>query len=316
MAHPVPPCDSGAMIVPSGRQVLLRHGPWAATVVEVGGGLRILSRSGVALLDGYAAEEMAAGGRGQPLIPWPNRMAGGAYEFEGRRMQAPISEPPSGGAIHGLVRWSNWRVAASEPDSCAMALRLHPQPAYPFSLDLRLHYALGDEGLTVTLTAENLGDGPLPFGAGFHPYLTAGTAVVDDAALTVPAATWLPTDGRSIPTGERRAVEGPLDFRAARPIGSTVLDHCFTDLVRDADGLARVRLEGPESSPTLWMDEAFGYLMVFTGDTLPPALRRRGVAVEPMTCAADAFNSGDGLRVIAPRQRFVGRWGVSAGAPG
>ena len=66
MARRVPPCDSGAMSVPSGRQVVLRHGPWAATVVEVGGGLRTLSRSGVALVDGYAAEEMASGGRDSP----------------------------------------------------------------------------------------------------------------------------------------------------------------------------------------------------------------------------------------------------------
>lgn len=304
------------MSVPSGRQVLLRHGPWAATVVEVGGGLRMLSRSGVALLDGYGAEEMASGGRGQPLIPWPNRMAGGAYEFEGRRIQAPLSEPSSGGAIHGLVRWSNWRVAASEPASCAMALRLHPQPAYPFTLDLRIDYALDEDGLTVTLTAENAGTQSAPFGAGFHPYLTAGTALVDDAALTVPADTWLPADERAIPTGERRAVEGPLDFRAGRPIGATVLDHCFTDLIRDAGGLARVRLAGPESSATLWMDATFGHVMVFTGDTLPEHLRRRGVAVEPMTCAPDAFNSGDGLRVLAPRRQFVGRWGVSGGGPG
>ena len=49
------------------------------------------------------------------------------------------------------------------------------------------------------------------------------------------------------------------------------------------------------------MDGAFGFVMVFTGDTLPPERRRRGVAVEPMTCAADAFNSGDGARGARPR---------------
>ena len=140
-------CDSGAMSVPSGRQIVLRHGPWAATVVEVGGGLRILSRNGNAVLEGYGSEEMASGGRGQPLIPWPNRLAGGAYDFGGRSLQAPLSEPSTGNAIHGLVRWSNWSVAASAPASCAMALRLHPQPAYPFALDLRLDYALDDDGL-------------------------------------------------------------------------------------------------------------------------------------------------------------------------
>ena len=298
------------MSVPSGRQIVLRHGPWAATVVEVGGGLRILSRHGNALLEGYGSGEMASGGRGQPLIPWPNRLAGGAYAFEGRAIQAPLSEPAAGNAIHGLVRWSNWSVAASAPSSCAMALRLNPQPAYPFALDLRLDYGLGDDGLTVTLTAANAGGGPAPFGAGFHPYLRAGTPQVDDLRLVVPAAAWLPADARGIPTGERRPVDGPLDLRAGRTIGDAVLDHCFTGLERDPDGRARVRLEGPEATTTLWMDEAFGHVMVFTGDTLAPDRRRRGLAVEPMTCAPDAFNSGDGLRVLRPGETLTARWGV------
>jgi aldose 1-epimerase len=299
------------MSAPSGRQVELGHGPWAATVVEVGGGLRELSHDGVPIVEGYGADEMASGGRGQPLMPWPNRLAGGVYSFGGRRIQAPISEPATGSAIHGLVRWSNWRVAESAPGACAMELRLHPQPAYPFTLDLRLAYALTDDGLTVTLTATNAGPEPLPFGAGFHPYVTAGGATVDDARLTLPAEAWLPADDRAIPTGERRAPEGELDFRKAREIAGAVLDHCFTGLVRDPDGLAQVALQGPAGRVTLWMDEAFGHVMVFTGDTLAPERRRRGLAVEPMTCAPDAFNSGDGLAVLAPGQELVGRWGIT-----
>jgi len=299
------------MSAPSGRQMGLRHGPWAATVVEVGGALRELSHDGVPIVDGYGAGEMASGGRGQPLMPWPNRLAGGTYSFGGRRVEAPISERATGNAIHGLVRWSNWRVDESATAACAMGLRLHPQPAYPFTLDLRLAYALADDGLTVTLTAANAGPEPLPFGAGFHPYVTAGGATVDDTRLTLPADSWLPADDRAIPTGERRAAEGELDFREAREIGGAVLDHCFTGLVRDPDGRARVALQGPVGRVTLWMDEAFGYVMVFTGDTLTPERRRRGLAVEPMTCAPDAFNSSDGLVVLAPGQELVGRWGIT-----
>ena len=239
-------------------------------------------------------------------------MAGGTYEFGGRRMQAPLSEPAAGNAIHGLVRWSNWTATDRSIERCTKELRLNPRPAYPFTLDLRLEYALGDDGLTVTMTAENAGEGDAPFGAGFHPYLTAGTDLVDDAVLTVPAAAWLPADERGIPTGERRPVEGELDLRAGRPIGVSVLDHCFTDLERDDDGRATAILEGPSGRVGLWMDETFGYAMVFTGDTLAPDRRRRGVAVEPMTCAADAFNSGEGLVVLAPRERLVGRWGLSS----
>lgn len=290
----------------------LRHGVWAATVVEVGGGLRELWHDGVPIIDGYAADEMASGGRGQALIPWPNRLADGEYTFGDRRIQAPISEPASGSANHGLVRWANWHEAEGSPGACAMELRLHPQAAYPFTLDLRLGYALGDDGLTVTLEASNTGAGPLPFGAGFHPYLTAGTPSVDGAALGLPAEAWMPADTRGIPTGERRpAANGELDFRAGGTIGEAVRDHCFTCLVRDPDGRARVTLEGPAGRATLWMDEAFGYLMIFTGDTLAPERRRRGLAVEPMTCAPDAFNSGDGLLVLAPGDGFLGRWGIT-----
>ncbi len=272
----------------------MRHGDWSATVVEVGGGIRELSHEGTPVLDGYGVGEMASGGRGQPLLPWPNRMTGGRYTFEGRTMQAPISEPSTGSAIHGLTRWVNWRVADERPDACAMALRLHPQPAYPFMLDLRIDYALGDAGLAVTLTATNAGEGPLPFGAGFHPYLTAGSATVDDCRLTLPAAA----------PPER-------DFRAAAPIGDRVIDDCYTGLARDAEGVARVDLEGPAGTVTLWLDAFWSHVMVFTGDTLAPERRRRGLAIEPMSCAPDAFNTGEGLRVLAPGASAAGSWGIA-----
>jgi aldose 1-epimerase len=65
------------------------------------------------------------------------------------------------------------------------------------------------------------------------------------------------------------------------------------------------------------MDAAFGHIQVYTGDEDPdPDRRRRSVAVEPMTCAPDAFNSGHGLLVLEPGQEFAGRCGVSLAAPG
>jgi aldose 1-epimerase len=299
---------------PSGEQVELRHGPWTAVAVEVGGGLRTLERDGRALLDGYRAGEMASGGRGQPLLPWPNRLADGRYRVGEREITAPIDERATGSAIHGLTRWRSWRVAERAPARCVMELCLRPQPAYPFALDLRIEHALRDDGLAVTLTALNAGGEELPFGAGFHPYLTLGTPSIDALSVNVPAKSWLPVDGRGIPIGEHRRVAGDLDLRAVPTLGDRVLDHCFTDLERDGDGLARVRLSEPSGrAATLWMDETWGFVMVFTGDTLAPERRRRGLAVEPMTCAANAFNSGDGLRVLAPGESLSGRWGISAG---
>jgi aldose 1-epimerase len=297
---------------PSGEQVELRHGPWRAVVVEVGGALRALEHDGAALLDGYGQDEMASGGRGQPLLPWPNRLADGRYRFGGREIEAPVDERATGSAIHGLTRWMPWRVAERAPERCAMALRLPPSGAYPFQLALRLDYALGDGGLEVALTAANEGDGPLPFGAGFHPYLTLGGGTIDPLAARVPAATWLPADERGIPTGERRPVSGDADLRDGPAIGGRVLDTCLTALARDADGRARAVLSAPDGrAVTLWMDEAYGFVMVFTGDTLPPGRRRRGLAVEPMTCAPDAFNSGDGLVVLEPGGSMTARWGIA-----
>jgi aldose 1-epimerase len=54
--------------------------------------------------------------------------------------------------------------------------------------------------------------------------------------------------------------------------------------------------------------------MLFTGDSLPDASRRRGgLGVEPMTCAPNAFASGDGLRVLEPGESFSAAWGIAPG---
>jgi aldose 1-epimerase len=122
-------------------------------------------------------------------------------------------------------------------------------------------------------------------------------------------------DDRSLPTGSSEAVAGSeFDFREERELGPAQLDTCFFDLARDDDDRARTVLRDPAGgrAATLWQDEHFPFVMVFTGDTLPERRRRRGLAVEPMTCAPDAFNTGDGLLVLAPGETFAGCWGITA----
>jgi aldose 1-epimerase len=294
---------------PSGEQLVLTHGDAQVVIVTVGGGIRTYAVGGRDILDGFDESAMSAGGRGQVLMPWPNRIAGGAYVFEGARNQLPLTEPANGNAIHGLVRWATWSVAEAAIDRTRLRLRLHPQPGYPFLLDLELEYALGADGLTIRTRARNVGPTRCPFGTGAHPYLSVGGAI-DDATLRVPAGTVLHADERGIPVG-RASVEGTAyDFRAARSIGPTVLDHCLTDLERDTDGRAWVALSGPTGATVrLWVDEAYRFLMLFTGDTLPDG-GRHSLAVEPMTCAPNAFVSGDGLIVLEPGEKFEGTWGI------
>ena len=211
--------------LPSGEQVVLRAGGYTATVVEVGGGLRALEHDGRPLLDGYAEAEMASGGRGQPLLPWPNRIAGGRYRFAEHDLQLPLTEPERGTAIHGLTRWSNWQVLDRTEAGVVMSLRLHPQPGYPFALELGIEYELSEDGLAVLVIAANVGDEPAPFGAGVHPYLAALAGTVDEDELRVPAGTVLQTDELGIPTaprpGRRHAARLPRRRGASATPSST-----------------------------------------------------------------------------------------------
>ena len=301
-------------MLPSGEQIDIAADDQRAGIVEVGGGLRFYEVGGRAVLDGYASEAMCASGRGQVLIPWPNRLQDGSYELDGRRHQLPVNEVEKRDAIHGLVRWSPWKVGARERDRVVMEHVLHPQPGYPFTLALEIEYVLGPGGLSVTTSATNAGKDPCPFGCGAHPYLTLGTASVDSLVLRAPGRTVLQEDERGIPRGRSAVAGTDYEFQRPRPIGPTQLDDCFTDLERDEDGVARVRLQDPESGNglTLWVDEAYGYLMLFTGDPLPD-VARRSLAVEPMTCPPNAFRSGEGLIRLAPGESFSSTWGISPG---
>ena len=299
---------------PTGAQHRISHGPQRATVVQVGGGLGEYEVAGFPVIDGYPADQMARVGRGQVLVPWPNRVADGRYEFGGETLQLPLGEPDHRNAIHGLVRWSSWDLLETGPSRVRLGNVLWPQAGYPFTLALEVEYALSDAGLRVTLEAENAGAAPAPYGAGMHPYLRAELGGIDASLLCVPAERWLEADERKIPTGRLRGVAGTsYDFREPRRLHGIAMDTAFTDLARDAAGTARAELCSGDGTRrvTLWMDDHFDYLMLFTGDGLAEPERRRSIGVEPMTCAPDAFHNGLGLRVLEPGERVTGSWGIA-----
>ena len=308
--------ESSGVALPSGEQYEIQLGTMRAVVTEVGAGLRGFSVEGQGILDTFGPHEMAQSGRGQALLPWPGRIEDGRYDFQGTSYQLPLSEPPAHNAIHGLTRWVNWRVANYEKHSLTMELTLHAQNGYPFMLLLQERYTLSSRGLEVQTTARNIGSSPLPYGAGHHPYVAVGTESVNAAVLHVPARSYFRTDERSIPIVPPVNVEGtPYDFRAPRLIGETILDTGYADLMPDADGWTRVTLSAPAGHPsvTVFMDAAHPFLQVFTGDTLSDrARRRKGIAIEPYTCAGNAFNNGYGLRVLQPGASFASIWGIAA----
>jgi aldose 1-epimerase len=255
------------VIPPSGDQHELAFEEQRAVVVEVGGGLRAYGD----VLDGYAEDEMCKSARGQVLAPWPNRIAGGVYEWEGEEHRLALTEPEAGNAIHGLVSWASWRAVERDDAGVVMEHVLHPQPGYPFTLRLRVDYRLAADGLTVRTTAENLGDRACPFGAGHHPYIKAPTGRVDDLELD----------------GER--------------LGPQKLDD-----TRRMDAPWRMQV----GAVTVWADEAWKHAQLFTGDSRPD-VARRSLAVEPMTCPPNAFRTGEDLIRLEPGETFAGSWGLT-----
>jgi aldose 1-epimerase len=299
------------VIAPSGRQIEIAHGDQRAVVVEVGGGLREYTLNGRGVLDGYGADEMSGSGRGQVLIPWPNRIQDGRYSFDGDDHQLAIDDVEEEDAIHGLVRWTAWVAAERTKDGVVMEHVLHPRPGYPFTLALSVEYRLSDEGLLVRTIATNRGRRPCPYGSGNHPYLMLGQHSVDPLTLRVPGAKVLVSNDRGIPVGSTQVEGTDYDFRQPRAIAATVLDHAYTELERGEDGRARVEMHDPDggSALTLWVDEAHPYVMVFTGDPLPD-VNRRSLAVEPMTCPPNAFRTGEDLVRLEPGQAFTSSWGI------
>jgi aldose 1-epimerase len=295
---------------PLGEQFELSFGDQRAVVTEVGAGLRSYGVAGADVVDPYAVDELSSSGRGQVLIPWPNRLEDGTYEFDGQTHRLPLTEPEHGNAIHGLVRWAAW--SPKERDASRVVFRhaLHPQPGYPFSLELEVEYSLSDAGLAVRTTATNVGSSDCPFGSGAHPYLKLGERI-DALTLRVPALRVLRTDERGLPTGDE-AVDGTaFDFRSPRPIGSTELDNAFTELQRGDDGLARVELlDAAGAGITVWADDAYRYVTLYSGDARPD-VARRSIAVEPMTCPANAFRTGVDLIRLDPGASWTGRWGIT-----
>jgi len=298
--------DDGNRVAPSGDQFAISGGGYDAVVTESGAALRQLTHRGHDLIDGFAADAMSSGGRGQLLVPWPNRIRDGRYGFGGREHQLALTEPARSNASHGLARWVAWTPEEHTEHSVSLQYRLMAQTGYPWVVDLHVLYDLSADGLTVTQTATNTSASPAPYASGAHPYLRVGAGPVDTWELSLPAATVAHVDDRLLPVGTEDVAGTPYDLRGGRVLGDVELNHAFTDLERDERGVATTTLRDPATGRALelWVDAGHRWLQLYTADDVP-ATARRSLAVEPMTANADAFRSGDDLLTLAP-----------AGAPG
>ncbi|MFN8142609.1 MAG: aldose 1-epimerase family protein [Solirubrobacterales bacterium] len=296
---------------PSGRQFEITHGSQSATVVEVGGGIRTYEVGGRSVLDPYPVERICDGAHGAPLIPWPNRLDRGRYSFDGEAYQLPLTEPEQDNAIHGFLRWVTWAAEVHGPDAVTMSTTVAPRPGYPFWLDVSVCYRLGDKGLEVSTEIVNKGERACPVGHGQHPYLSAGSGLIDDCLLQHPGTVRILTDDRQLPAGREEASGTKFDFAEPRQLGDIEIDFAFTDLRRDGEGKAWTRLEGADGkTASIWVDRNYPLVELYTGHTLAPDRARTGLGTEPMSCAPDAFNNGEGLIRLEPGESASAVWGA------
>ncbi len=266
---------------------------------------------------GYSGGSGKRGGQGDVLIPFPGRIGNGRYSFEGQTFQLERNDKEGPNAIHGFVRSMPWDILDHDSNRVTMSVTLDAETyrprGYPFSLNIRVTYALNATGLSCAFTVENIGDRTAPIGIGFHPYFTVGTNIIDEAEAQIPGTGFLEFNERLVPTGTIYPVQDtPWDYRRFRPIAQQRFNHCYVNLERDAEGIATAALRHIPSNRTITitMDSAFSAVVVYTGDAIADA-PRAALAIEPMTCASDAFNHPEwGLTRLAPSDTFSGCWSV------
>lgn len=268
------------------------------------------------VIDGYDTPEETtenAYSKGSLLAPFPNRVADGSYSFEGRQYQLPINMPEEHNSIHGFVEHEKFQVIRSDVSDGVYFMTLQYEAdgsseGYPFPFSMDVTYRLTGDGLNTEISVVNTGSINMPFGHGWHPYFkTKGS--VKGVELRLPPVEQIQVDDRLIPTGKKLAFD---DFSELKQISDTQFDTGF----RLLDGQGRVLLVDRRNNLQVVVamedeDNQYKYVQVFTPPVDSPA--GNSIAIEPMTCEANAFNTGNGLLVLTPGEKFVGRYSVFVG---
>ena len=296
------------MRAPTGQQFTLSRGTATATITELAAGIRSFSIDGIDLVEPFAETAGPPMGCGIVLVPWPNRVREGAWLLDGQRQQLDLTDPGYKQATHGLLRNTPYRVRSQSDAALTLEATVHPQHGYPFLLDTAVTYELVDHGMTVVHEIHNASDAPAPVAIGAHPYFRIGDVPTSELTLTIAASTRFELDETLLPVAEH-GVDGDYDLRAGRVLGEIDLNVTLGGL---PVGATSSLLTAPDGRTLeVWQDPDFRYVQVYTPRNFP---RREGiglaVAIEPMTAAPDALNSGLGLRWLSPGETWTASWGI------
>ncbi len=232
---------------------------------------------------------------GAQLCPFPNRIRGGVYRWEGQSYQLATNDPAAPNALHGIVYHQHLEEIAADAENGSLVLGLEYNgdvPGYPFPFRLENTYQLVEDGLLVKTNITNRAEHAIPMGHGWHPYFSVGSPI-DTAQFQTSASLLYPTDANYIPTGEALAYH---QFKKLENIGNYAVDHCFKADQQEE----KARLYFPSKGITLKvMSQRYDYLQVYIPE------HRKSLAIEPQSCLPDAFNNAVGLVTLSPKESVV-----------
>jgi len=236
------------------------------------------------------------------LAPYANRIDNGTYSFYGTTNYLPRTQDGNVNSIHGFLQGKMMEVVDENTNEEGASLSLGyvsdgSEPGYPFELGIKVHYTLSETGLSITITATNPDPNgyPAPYYVGWHPYF-AGVNPIDQIAVKFDScAKWghLIVTPVLIPTGpvDPSVPDIPLgDAGYDDGYKATATNRCGPKLCTCIENL----YDG--ESTVVRQPVSNQFVQVFDG------ARNWGwdsVAVEPMSGATNAYNSGDGLTVIS-----------------
>lgn len=229
-------------------------GGYRADISAFGGGPRSLEHDGRPLLVDYPRGEFPPLSAATLLAPWPNRVTDGVFIHDGVVHRMQITEPGRSNAIHGFVGNRDWGFVEAGEDHVTLSIEPGPQPGWNWPMRFTVRWSVDeDAGLRADVTAENLGASECPFGFGFHPYLSAAGADLDDCVLSVAVERNLPLEPvRNLPAGPDIPADAVVPGLSDGVSTSGLwLDHCFTSPAPSkdaADPVARARLTGPDGT--------------------------------------------------------------------
>lgn len=282
----------------SGKTVSLMSNDYMATIVTMGGAIASVRYHGHDITMPFDPESIPVAHQGKILSPWPNRILDGKYTFDQKDYQLPITDFGTNSASHGLVAWKDWRIFDLRSNALVLETYVSPIYGYPFLIKLNANYELIDGmGLKVSITAVNVGKVDAPYGVGMHPYITCDQTLIDECSLTMPFKKCFTLTERKVPDQEVDVAEMDFDFTKKRKLNTIEMDHCF--ISADKSRMNTVTLENDDIE--VYCKSSAPFVQLFT----PAKLGRKCLAVEPMSCPANAFNNKIGLITLKPQQYYT-----------